>query len=108
MAVTSKLVFILAVIAVVVLSLLPAKQMPSLFPDRLQHLAAYALLGLLGGWAFPTRRSTILLVVGLSMLAIALEFAQKFAPGRSTEMADAMFSALGVCLSLVPKLFLRG
>jgi VanZ family protein len=40
-------------------------------------------------------------------LAIALEIAQRFAPGRSTEIADVVFSALGAWLALIPKLFLR-
>jgi VanZ family protein len=102
-----RLAFIASVIIVISLSLLPAKQAPSLFNDKLEHLASYALLGALGGLAFPARRTTILLIVLLPALAIALEIAQRFAPGRSTDIADALVSGSGAWLALVPKLLLR-
>jgi VanZ family protein len=107
LALALKLVFVIGVIAIGVLSLLPATQAPSLFPDKFEHLAAYALVGLVGGLAFPTRRATILLIVGLLMLAIALEIGQEFVPGRATDVADAVFSGLGACCALVPRLVSR-
>jgi VanZ family protein len=103
----TKLAFIIGVIAIVMLSLLPVKQAPAVFPDKLEHLAAYALLGLVGGLAFPTQRAAILLIVGLSLLAATLEIGQSFAPGRSPDVADAMFSALGAFVALLPSRLLR-
>jgi VanZ family protein len=38
----------------------------------------------------------------MPLLAIALEFAQELAPGRSTEIADAAVSGAGAWLSLPP------
>jgi VanZ family protein len=106
-ALVLKLVFSIGVIAIVVLSLLPASQTSSLFPDKFEHLVAYALVGLVGGFAFPARRATLWLIGGLVILAIALEIGQVFAPGRSTDVADAVFSGLGACFALVPKLVPR-
>jgi uncharacterized membrane protein SirB2 len=56
---TAKMLFLAGVIGVVVLSLLPAKHAPSLFSDKLEHLIAYPVLGLVGGLAFPTRQATL-------------------------------------------------
>lgn len=103
----AKLAFIVGVIIVILLSFLPAKQTASLFNDKLEHLASYALLGLIGGLAFPTRRTTILLIVLLPILALALEIAQRFVPGRSTEITDVVVSGIGAWLVLIPKLALR-
>jgi hypothetical protein len=48
-----KLAFIAGVIVVISLSLLPAKQAPpSLFNDKLEHLASHALPGLIGATHF--------------------------------------------------------
>jgi VanZ family protein len=103
----TKLAFIIGVIAIVMLSLLPVKQAPAVFPDKREHLAAYALLGLVAGLAFPTQRAAILLIVGLSLLAATLEIGQSFAPDRSPDVADAMFSALGAFVALLPSRLLR-
>jgi hypothetical protein len=86
---TLKAVFIMGVMGVIALSLLPPKHTPSLLGDKLEHLIAYAFLGLVGCLAFQTRRATLWLIALLPSLAIALELAQEFAPGRSTEIADA-------------------
>jgi VanZ family protein len=102
-----KVAFVVGVIIVILLSLLPTKQAPSLFKDKLEHLASYALLGLVDGLAFPARRMTILRIVLLPALAIALEIAQRFAQGRSTEIADAVVSGVGAWLALAPKLLLH-
>jgi VanZ family protein len=94
--------FIASVIGVVVLSLLPAKHAPSLFNDKLEHLMAYAALGLVGGVAFPTWRATLWMIALLPLLAIALELGQELVPGRSTEVADAVVSGAGSWLTLLP------
>src|SRR5215510_7978703 len=94
--------FIAGVIAVVTLSLLPARHALSLFNDKLEHLVAYAALGLVGGLAFPSRRATLWMIALLPVLAIALELGQEFVPGRSTEIADAVASGVGSWLTLLP------
>ena len=79
----------------------------SLFNDKLEHLTAYAVLGLVGGLAFPTRRSRLWLLALLPLLAMALELGQAFAPGRSAEIVDAVASGAGAWLSLLPLLAMR-
>ena len=104
----SRYVFAAGMVAVVVLSLLPGKDMPSVgVSDKIEHVVAYALLGLAGGLAFPTRRATMLLLVLLPILGIALEVAQLFVPERSSEVADAVADWIGASLTLLPILFLR-
>jgi VanZ family protein len=101
-------VFAAGVAAVVVLSLIPGKQVPSLgISDKIEHFAAYALLGLIGALAFPTRRSAALLIVLLPAMGLALEVAQTFVADRSTDLADAVANGIGAWLPLVPIVFLR-
>jgi VanZ family protein len=104
---TTKVAFFAGGIGVVVLSLLPASQAPSLFNDKLEHLFAYAILGLVGGLAFPTWRATLWMIALLPLLAIALELGQELVPGRSTEIADAVVSSAGSWLTLLPWLAVR-
>jgi VanZ family protein len=102
------LAFAAVLVAVVVLSLLPGTDMPSIgVSDKTEHFAAYALLGFMGGVAFPTRRAATLLIVLLPALGIALELAQFFAPGRSPDVLDAVAGGTAACLALVPMLLRR-
>jgi VanZ family protein len=94
-------------IGVVVLSLLPAQDAPSLFNDKLEHLLAYAALGLIGGLAFDNRRATLWLMALLPLLAVVLEVGQEIAPGRSPELADGVVSAAGSWLTLLPQLAIQ-
>jgi VanZ family protein len=102
-----KVAFISGVIGVVALSLLPAREAPLLLNDKLEHLIAYAILGFVGGLAFPTRRATLWMIALLPLLSIAMELGQKFAPGRSTEVADAVASGAGAWLTLLPWLVIH-
>ena len=100
--------FAAGTIAVIVLSLLPGQEMPSVgVSDKIEHVVAYALLGLAGGLAFPTRRATILLLALLPILGIALEIAQLAVPDRSAEVADALADWIGAAITLLPFLFVR-
>jgi VanZ family protein len=101
-------VFIAGTIAVVVFSVLPGQEVPSLgLSDKIEHVVAYALLGLTGGLAFPTPKSTILLLVLLPMLGIALEVVQLLSPGRSSEVKDALANGAGATITLLPILIVR-
>src|SRR5262245_53287029 len=104
----SRWAFALGAVAVVVLSLLPGREMPSLaVSDKVEHMIAYASLGLAGGLAFPTRRGALLLLVLLPLMGIALEIAQLMVPGRSSEVADAFADLVGVAATLLPVLLFR-
>jgi VanZ family protein len=104
-----RLAFAAAVIAIIVLSLLPRVSLPSVgISDKYQHLIAYAVLAATAWLAFPSRRAALWLMLLLPLMSIALEFAQTFVPGRSGEIADALVSGLGAYLLLVPMLLCNG
>jgi VanZ family protein len=104
-----RLAFAAAAIAVVVSSLLPRHSLPSVgISDKYEHLAAYAVLAANAWMAFPSRRAALWLMLLLPLMSVALEFAQTFVPGRSGEAADALVSALGAYLLLVPMWLCRG
>jgi VanZ like family len=100
--------FIVGTIAVMVFSILPGQEMPSLgISDKIEHIVAYALLGLTGGLAFPTPKATILLLVLLPTLGIALEVVQLLSPGRSSDVKDALANGAGATITLLPILIVR-
>ena len=104
----SRMLFLVGIASVIVSSLMPAKSLPSLgVSDKLEHFGVYALLALIAGFAFPTRRAAVLLIIILSSLCIALELGQWFVPGRSPETVDAIASGLGACTMLGLYLWLR-
>ena len=103
-----KIAFAIGIALVVILNLLPAQSLPSVdVSDKLEHFFAYALLGLIAGFAFPTPRAMLLLIGTLSALGIALELCQSFVPGRSMELGDAIASGLGACTVLGMHILLR-
>lgn len=106
--IVSRYIFAVGIIAVVILSLLPGNDVPSVgVSDKIEHLVAYALLGLAGGLAFPTRRGAIVLLVLLPLLGVALEIAQLRVPERSADVADALADWMGAGLTLLPILVVR-
>jgi VanZ family protein len=106
--IVSRYIFGVGIIAIATLSLLPGNDVPSVgVSDKIQHLVAYALLGLAGGWAFPTRRGVIVLLVLLPLLGVALEIAQLRVPERSADVADALADWIGAGLTLLPTLVVR-
>ena len=104
----SRYMFAAGIVAVVILSLLPGNDMPSVgISDKVEHVVAYALLGLTGGLAFPTQRAALVLLVLLPLLGVALEIAQLRVPERSAEVGDALADLIGAALTLLPILFVR-
>ncbi|MCC6521378.1 MAG: hypothetical protein IT373_01830 [Polyangiaceae bacterium] len=88
--------FGVALVAVVVLSLAPARYTPSMDEgNRVGHLAAYGVLALLGGVA-ATRWMTWVIPLALVLLGAALELAQGFVVSRVADAGDAVANALGV------------
>jgi VanZ family protein len=102
-----RLLFVSGVLATLVLSLLPAREMPSVTNDKFEHFMAYASLGIVGGLLTRTRPARLALVLFLFLLAVALEIAQEFSPGRSTELNDALAGWAGACMAFLPPLLMR-
>ena len=61
---------------------------------HLEHVLAFALLGLTFGLGYPGRR-LLLALVGVAMAAL-LEVLQAWAPGRHANLSDFMMNAIGV------------
>ena len=89
--------FAATAVAVMVLSLWPLEpDAPSLGWDKANHLAAFALLALLGCRAFPAHNGIVL----ASLLAYGglIEVLQSFTDYRRAEWADLLADALGLTL----------
>ena len=97
------------VVAVGLLSLIPPDAVPVVnLWDKLEHLLAYAMLALCGGFAFSAHRTEITLGALLIGFGCILEIAQFYIPGRSGSIADAIANGLGVVAGMVIVQFLQG
>jgi len=97
-----KAVFILAVAVVIFESLIPPLSAagPGHF-DKIAHFAAYAVLAVLGGAAFPHIR-LLILAVTLCVLGGGIEIAQALmGQGRDGSWADQLANVLGVGLPII-------
>lgn len=71
-----KALFWAAALFALVMALLPnPPQLPGNPPDKIQHIAAFATLGLLGFYAFP-KFSALWLIAALSLFGAFIEIAQ--------------------------------
>ena len=71
-----RLLFWAAAAFAFVMAVLPhPPELPGQPSDKIQHMAAFATLGLLGAWAFP-KTSTRRLVIGLSLFGAVIEIVQ--------------------------------
>lgn len=102
--------FAATAVIVMVLSLAPLEpDAPSLGWDKANHLAAFALLALLGCRAYPAHISIVL--AGLLAYGGLIEVLQSFTGYRRAEWADLLADALGLPLGwMVARLYggLRG
>lgn len=65
---------------------------------HVEHLLAFALLGLMFGLGYPEQRRT-LAVIGVIVLG-ALELLQLWVPGRHALFGDFVVNAVGLCCGL--------
>lgn len=95
---------LLAVVAVVTLSLLPAGAMPSsgfTGGDKVGHFIAYAALSGYASMLLERKRARALAAIALIGLGIGLEIAQgSLTATRTAEIADALANGLGVLAGL--------
>src|SRR6476620_1147803 len=97
----------LLVAAIVVMTLGPPTVRPvSGFNRSLEHVAAFALLGLAFGLAYPNKRM-LLALIGVTVAAL-LETLQLVVPGRHAYFADFVINAAGACGGLVVAALLYG
>jgi VanZ family protein len=105
-----RLAFWAAAIFAFVMAVLPhPPELPGHPSDKIQHVAAFATLGLLGGLAYPAT-SALQLAVRLSLFGAAIELVQAI-PGlhRDSSALDwiADTIACGLVLALVSRLHKR-
>lgn len=98
--------WLVAIAAVIVLSLLPPPPMPLETPqdfDKLLHFVAYFGLGFSAVQLFSSRRALVLASIGLIALGVLLEWAQgNWVPQiRSADPWDALANTLGVLAGTV-------
>lgn len=88
--------FALSVLAVLLLSLLPAERLPEVrLWDKLAHMIAYAEIAALGALGFPAQRATMAMLAGVAALGGAIEIGQIYVPGRSGDLLDFAVNCLG-------------
>ena len=90
------------VLAVLVLSLLPVAYLPEQAAtvwDKAQHAFGFAVLTVLGLWAYPSRARLVL--PGLLLLGALIEFAQGATGWRHGDWQDLLANAVGVALGAV-------
>jgi VanZ family protein len=94
--------WILAMLGVIVGSLIPL-DLPESMPlpgDKLQHLAAYALLALLAMLSYRPLRWALAAAVAMVALGIAIELVQYLLPWRLFEWLDILANTAGVALGM--------
>lgn len=98
--------WMLAVAVVVVASLLPARELPSLgVGDKWEHFLGYAVLAAGAVQLYRRRLSWAFMGVVLVLLGIGLEYVQgAMGLGRVADRGDALANTLGVVVGLATAL----
>jgi len=92
--------FWLCVLAVLALALLPASMpLPSTGWDKANHGLAFAVMAVLGRWAYP--RSSAAIWLGLLAYGGLIEALQALTPDRSSEWGDWMADCVGLLLTWI-------
>jgi VanZ family protein len=75
-------------------------------PRDLEHIAAFALVGLLLSLAYPDKRLK-LVTCGIAAIA-AVELMQVIVPGRHAYVSDFLLNTFGACIGLTAtRVFVR-
>jgi VanZ family protein len=90
------------------LSLVPSRALPSTdISDKLEHLLAYAALGLVGVATARNGNRVVLSILGIIAFGIGIEILQMFAPGRHAEVGDVLADAAGAIIGGAVAMMLR-
>ena len=91
-----------ALVAIGILSMLPAAEVNPLrtsMGGHVEHLLVYAATALLTAIAY-VEHSKVKIAASLILYAAALEYLQRYAPGRLSSLLDLTFSTTGVLIGL--------
>jgi VanZ family protein len=100
------LLIVLAVIA----SIMPVQHLPKPpgVTDKMEHVAAYALLALWFAGIYPRSRYVVI-GIGLFVMGIAVEWAQGAMPfGRQSDLRDVVANSIGIVAGLMLALIWLG
>jgi VanZ family protein len=93
--------FAAGLIAVGVVSLLPAERLPAVdASDKLEHFFCYAVIAANGALVFRGGRARLWLGGALFVFGAAMEGLQALAPGRQSSLADALANGAGIIAGL--------
>lgn len=101
-----RIVFWLCALLVLILALLPPKvPMPTTGWDKSNHVLAFGTLAVLGlrGW----RERTWLVLAGLLVYGVLIEYLQGLTPYRDADAIDVVADAVGMLLGLACHVGLR-
>ncbi len=103
------LLWIVEVLALSVGELLPASSLPfkHMPNDKLLHFGAYFIAAVLALFAFERKRMALWVAPGLIALGVALEYGQRFSPGRNFDVKDMVANAFGVGCGVAVGLLVR-
>ncbi len=80
---------------------------PSLAPpgdgytDKILHVLCFMGLGILGFWAYRSRRGRVLVVVLLLILGIGIELVQGMVPERQASVEDVVADVAGLVVAII-------
>ncbi len=98
----SRIAFFIGLVAVVALSVIPQEAIPdTALSDKLGHIAAYAALALVGGFAYRRRWPFFTMAAGLLLLGAGLELVQAFLPSRFASGYDVLANVVGIALGSI-------
>ena len=105
--------WVLAVVIVIAVSLATADTLQRFGDlggghDKVGHFLAYTILTLLPGLIFRNPSDRVITALTMIVLGGALELAQRFVPGRSSEFADMIANFSGVVAGYLCSHLLRG
>ena len=88
--------------AITILSLLPGSERPhTILPGQVEHFIAYACTGFALSLGYPGLRERLVFWAALGTASGVFEILQRWIPGRSCEIEDAVVSTLGLSTGLV-------
>jgi VanZ family protein len=91
----------MAILAIVMLSVVPGDMRPQVMSDKhFEHLAAYVITGILFALAYSQVRSIIFFGVLLTICAAMLEIAQLAIIGRTSSLSDFVAGSVGAWIGL--------
>ena len=94
---TLRIAFYGAGALVAALSLAPSAALPlTSIGDKVEHVIAYAVLGLLG--VASSKRGVVRTILGLAAFGTTIELLQAFSPGRSPDPLDVVADIAGAGL----------